>query len=60
MSVSDIPPEKRLYTFDEIVRMLDGWTSDWHEDMSESNEDAVRGWVEHMDVGEDTAVGRAP
>lgn len=32
--------------------MLDGWHKDWHLDADhESNEDGVRGWVEHMDAG---------
>lgn len=46
------PPEQRLYSFEEVVMLLDGWHKDWYLDADhESNEDGVRGWVEHMDAG---------
>jgi len=51
--MADLPPaERRLYSFEEVVLMLDGWHKDWYlEPAKESNADAVRGWVEHMDAG---------
>lgn len=56
--VKDTPADKRLYSFEEMVLFLDGLGC-LPSEVGESNEDAVRAWVEHMDFGGvETVVGR--